>query len=386
MDRRILKTYLEEYMGDFLFDDCQKFSFSNSGFDYELPELGDIENYSQMIETLPLTNSPVVFGLHPNAEIGYYSNAVKSMWSDLVSLQPRRSGSGEGMSREDYISTTARDIFAKIPIASMDAGSFDLLQTRSLLLKRNNSDNMITPCQVVLMQELERWNNLVLRMAVSLLNLQKALVGEIGMSDDLDALGDSLFNGFLPGMWKRLCPDTQKALGSWMSHFTHRHEQYDAWINVGEPVVMWLSGLHIPESYLTALVQTTCRIRGWPLDKSTLYTVVTKHTSEVGLQALESGCYVSGLYLEGAGWDQEASVLRTQDPKVLVIDIPIMQVIPIEGSKLKLHNTFRTPVYVTQARKNAMGVGMVFEADLATYEHSSHWVLQGVALCLNIDT
>jgi len=245
---------------------------------------------------------------------------------------------------------------------------------------------MITPCQVVLMQELERWNNLVLRMAVSLLNLQKALVGEIGMSDDLDALGDSLFNGFLPGMWKRLCPDTQKALGSWMSHFTHRHEQYDAWINVGEPVVMWLSGLHIPESYLTALVQTTCRIRGWPLDKSTLYTVVTKHTSEVGLQALESGCYVSGLYLEGAGWDQEASVLRTQDPKVLVIDIPIMQVIPIEGSKLKLHNTFRTPVYVTQARKNAMGVGMVFEADLATYEHSSHWVLQGVALCLNIDT
>jgi dynein heavy chain, axonemal len=66
--------------------------------------------------------------------------------------------------------------------------------------------------------------------------------------------------------------------------------------------------------------------------------------------------------------------------------LPIMQVIPIEASKLKLHNTFRTPVYVTQARRNAMGVGLVFEADLATTEHSSHWVLQGVSLCLNIDT
>ena len=63
-----------------------------------------------------------------------------------------------------------------------------------------------------------------------------------------------------------------------------------------------------------------------------------------------------------------------------------MQVIPIEASKVKLHNTFKTPVYVTQARKNAMGVGLVFEADLATSEHTSHWVLQGVALCLNIDT
>lgn len=40
---------------------------------------------------------------------------------------------------------------------------------------------------------------------------------------------------------------------------------------------MWLSGLHIPESYLTALVQATCRKNGWPLDKSTLYTSVTQY-------------------------------------------------------------------------------------------------------------
>lgn len=44
----------------------------------------------------------------------------------------------------------------------------------------------------------------------------------------------------------------------------------------GEPNVMWLSGLHIPESYLTALVQATCRRNGWPLDRSTLFTQVTK--------------------------------------------------------------------------------------------------------------
>jgi dynein heavy chain len=206
------------------------------------------------------------------------------------------------------------------------------------------------------------------------------------MSDELDALGDSLFNGFLPGLWRKLCPDTQKPLGSWMIHFTKRYNQYEAWIHHGEPAVIWLSGLHIPESYLTALVQTTCRLRGWPLDKSTLYTVVTKFTSEEGLKTLESGCYVSGLYLEGAAWDIETSTLQAQDPKVLVIELPIMQVIPIEASKLKLHNTFKTPVYVTQARRNAMGVGLVFEADLATSEHTSHWVLQGVSLCLNIDT
>jgi dynein heavy chain, axonemal len=212
MDRRILKTYLEEYMGDFLFDDCQKFNFSTVGFEYVLPAWGELENYTEMIETLPLTNSPAVFGLHPNAEIGYYSNAVKTMWVDLISLQPRRVGSGEGMSREEYISNTARDIYNKIPIASMDVGSFDLLQTRALLLQRNQSEDTVTPCQVVLLQELERWNNLVKKIALSLLDLQRALVGEIGMSDELDSLGDSLFNGFLPSMWRRLAPDTQNHL------------------------------------------------------------------------------------------------------------------------------------------------------------------------------
>jgi len=384
LDRRVLKTYLEEYMGDFLFDDCQEFTFSTVGFKYVLPKWGELENYTGMVEELPLTNSPAVFGLHPNAEIGYYTNAVKAMWVDLISLQPRTSGGGSGMSREEYIATTASDINKKLPIASIDIGAYDLIQTRVLLMSRNDEE-MITPCQVVLLQELERWNSLVLKMAISLIDLGRALVGEIGMSDQLDALGDSLFNGFLPAMWRRLAPATEKPLGGWMEHFMNRHEQYKAWVNTGEPAVIWLSGLHIPESYLTALVQTTCRAKLWPLDKSTLYTVVTKYVDGSTLAPLEDGCYVTGMFLEGASWDLKKSCLRVQDPKVLVVNLPIMQVIPTEASKVKLHNTFRTPVYVTQARKNAMGVGLVFEADLATTDHVSHWVLQGTALVLNVD-
>ena len=53
-------------------------------------------------------------------------------------------------------------------------------------------------------------------------------------------------------------------------------------VSEGEPYVMWLSGLHIPESYLTALVQDTCRKNKWPLDKSTLYTSVTEVRVKVG--------------------------------------------------------------------------------------------------------
>ena len=385
MDRRVLSTYLQEYMGDFLFDDCQKFFFSRAGFDYELPELGGLENYVDMIETLPLMNSPAVFGLHPNAEIGYYTNSTKDMWRNLISLQPRKAGGDGGMSREDYITSIAKDIESKVPIESMDVGSYDLMNVKRELSERSGGQPP-TPCQVVLLQELERWNNLVMRMASSLQDLRRALTGEIGMSDELDNLGDSLFNGFLPSTWRKLCPNTQKPLGSWMMHFSARYKQYDTWLSAGEPTVMWLSGLHIPESYLTALVQTTCRLKQWPLDKSTLYTQVTQFTSADEVEPLESGCYLSGLYLEGAAWDIHESCLVRQEPKVLVTELPILQVIPIEASKLKMQNTFKTPVYVTQERRNAMGVGLVFEADLQMFEHPSHCVLQGVALCLNTDT
>merc|ERR1719153_1388792 len=96
-----------------------------------------------------------------------------------------------------------------------------------------------------------------------------------------------------------------------MLHFEARHRQYDEWRLLqtslrppGDPKVMWLSGLHIPETYLAALVQTTCRRKAWPLDKSTLFTRVTRLTRAADVdKALDDGCYVRGLYLEGAGWD-----------------------------------------------------------------------------------
>lgn len=88
----------------------------------------------------------------------------------------------------------------------------------------------------------------------SLFDLKRALLGEIGMSMELDELANSLFNGFLPGMWSTLAPQTLKNLVNWIDHFMRRYNQYKSWIEIEEPKAMWLSGLHIPESYLTALV------------------------------------------------------------------------------------------------------------------------------------
>lgn len=45
---------------------------------------------------------------------------------------------------------------------------------------------------------------------------------------------------------------------------------------------------------------------------------------------------MSGLYLEGADWSTEKSCLIRSKPKVLVVELPILKVIPIESHRLKL--------------------------------------------------
>lgn len=156
-------------------------------------------------------------------------------------------------------------------------------------------------------------------MKTTIADLKRALNGEIGMSADLDQLGSSFFNGFLPPMWAKLAPPTMKNLVGWISHFERRFKQYRAWIDIEEPKVIWLSGLHIPESYLTALIQTTCRAKGWALDKSTMFTNVTKTKDEKEVtKRLEQGTYVQGLYIEGARWNGDADCLDYQKPKELV--------------------------------------------------------------------
>ncbi|XP_076804944.1 dynein axonemal heavy chain 10-like [Clavelina lepadiformis] len=375
-DRRVLTTYMEEYFGDFIFDTFQPFHFyHNEEVDYHIPEdKGNKDSYVDLIESLPLANTPEVFGLHPNAEIGYYTQAARAMWENLVDLQPQTGDAGGGISRDDFINNVAKDIQNKIPTI------FELDKIQ------RNMGASISPTSVVLLQELERWNKLIERMAKSLVELQRALAGEVGMSNELDDLARALFNGQIPAIWKKLAPDTLKSLGNWMEHFKRRHDQYTTWVNEAEPAVMWLSGLHIPESYLTALVQATCRKNGWPLDRSTLYTQVTQwQTAEEVTERTHQGCFVSGLYLEGAAWDLENCCLNRPKPKQLVQELPVLKVIPIEAHRLKLQNTFTTPVYTTSMRRNAMGVGLVFLADLHTTEHISHWVLQGVCLTLNSD-
>ena len=384
-DRRVMMTYLAEYMGDFIFDVNQKFYFAKSeNFDYEIPEEGPFDNYVKAINEMPITYSPEIIGLHSNAEIDYFTQASKRIWEDMIKLQSSSGGTsskkkeGEDSSKptatkeETVLKMAEEFIETKLP------PKFDMLNVN----KKFSGGK--TPIEAVLTQEIERYNMLNDKMNETLTDLISSLKGEIAMNAEIEEIMNSIYNGLLPNQWRALAPETQKSLLNWLEHFRRRYNQYLDWFENGEPKVMWLSGLHIPASYLKAIIQITCRKKGWPLDKVATYTEVTKiyNIDEIS-EKPEFGCYIQGLYLEGAEWDVEHNCLQRQLPKKLICNMPLIKVIPAEASKIKLRNNLKTPVYVTQNRKNVKGEGFVYEADLRTLVHPNLWILQGVALLLN---
>ncbi|TGZ71294.1 hypothetical protein CRM22_002727 [Opisthorchis felineus] len=257
-------------------------------------------------------------------------------------------------------------------------------------LKRKHMGTEISPTIIVLIQELDRFNLILAKILSSLKDLKQAFDGQIGMSEELDDIARHLANGLIPASWRRLVPQTEKSLPDWIQHLLRRADQYKKWMTTGksEPAVMWLSGLHLPQSYLTALIQKACRKHGWALDKCALQTTVTDIVPEevhTVLMAPELGCHVNGLYIEGCAWSVEEGCLVRQTPRELLQELPIVKLTPIEKHRLKLTSTVPVPVYVTSQRRNAMGEGFVTSLDMPTHEHPSHWILQGAAILLNTD-
>ena len=116
LDRRVLTTYLDEYMGDFLFDKNKEFFFAKTNeYNYSVPSQMNHEGFFTHIGDIPIINSPDVFGLHANAEITYFTNGAKTLWLNLISMQSAEGGGGDGINKDDYVMKVAADIQERIP-------------------------------------------------------------------------------------------------------------------------------------------------------------------------------------------------------------------------------------------------------------------------------
>lgn len=83
----------------------------------------------------------------------------------------------------------------------------------------------------------------------------------------------------------------------------------------------------------------------------------------------EDGCYIRGLFLEGARWDASGGHLEESRPKQLFTSLPPMHLLPIANRELPSKGVYRCPVYKILSRRGT----------LSTTGHSTNFIMYAVS-------
>ncbi|XP_017386889.1 dynein heavy chain 9, axonemal isoform X4 [Cebus imitator] len=365
-DRRLCRTYL----GEFIRPEMLEGELSLApGF--PLPGNMDYNGYHEYIDAELPPESPYLYGLHPNAEIDFLTQTSEKLFRTVLELQPRDSqaGDGVGATREDKVKALLEEILERV------TDEFNIPELMAKVEER-------TPYIVVAFQECGRMNILTREIQHSLRELELGLKGELTMTSHMENLQNALYFDMVPESWARRAYPSTTGLAAWFLDLLNRIKELEAWTasDFTMPSTVWLTAFFNPQSFLTAIMQSTARKNEWPLDQMALQCDVTKKNREEFRSPPREGVYVHGLFMEGARWDTQAGIITEAKLKDLTPPMPVMFIKAIPADKQDCRSVYCCPVYKTSQR----GPTYVWTFNLKTKENPSKWVLAGVALLLQI--
>jgi len=291
----------------------------------------------------------------------------------LLELQPRDAGAAGGDEKTPRMIATAAmlDIMESVADVKWDVDEFQGTM--------NPED--IGPFQNVLILELKALNRLGGAMRLSLSTLKMGFEGRLTMSESMEKLEEELALDRVPAAWTKLAWPSLRLLGSWKVNLMARVAQLNEWQSspADIPKCMWLGGLVNPQSYLTAIKQTTAQRQSLELDRLAIQTEVTKKFAEEVDAGSRDGAFITGFYITGATFDPATSTIEKSKPRQMETVLPVVNVRSVLLEKLDLKGVFEAPVYKTQQR----GPTYVFSAQLKTKSPAARWSLAGVCLLLD---
>jgi len=310
-------------------------------------------SYMSKIEGLQVNADPEVFGMHNNANITCALNETYFTFDTLVLLQPRLSAGG-GRTREEVIGDDSKEIEERLP------ENFDI-ESIQLRFPVRYDESMNT----VLVQEVIRYQKLLIEIKRSLAELQKALKGLVVMSSELESMGNNFYSQKVPEMWEAKAYPSMMPLKSWVNDFLERVRFLFVWSETGTPKSYWISGFFFPQAFLTGTLQNYARKYVLPIDLIAFgFQIISTPQEEID-QAPEDGCYVYGLFMEGARFDLTANSIVDSRPKELYTKMPVIHFVPEKERKAPTENVYRCPVYKVLSRRGT----------LSTTGHSTNFVM-----------
>jgi len=349
-------------------------TFSPSGV-YISPPCTSQKAFLEHIAGYPIVPKPEIFGLHDNADITCDQNMAMDMFATVLSLQPR-AASGGGKSREEQIGDRCKEIEETLP------KMFDVENVQNAYPTDYNQS-----MNTVLSQECIRYNGLLAVMVKTLAESQKALKGLVAMDAVLESITDAIFLNRVPTKWESKAYPSLKPLTGWTADLFRRLDFIQTWIDKGVPTSYWISGFFFPQAFLTGTLQNFARANQYPIDTiSWDFKVMDDLSVSAIKEAPTSGCYIYGLFMEGAQWNSEAHGIDESRPKELYTEFPVMWLIPVKDRPPVDEKKYLCPVYKTLLRAGTLSTtghstNFVMMVELSSGEETKeHWINRSVAL------
>ncbi|MEJ1273900.1 hypothetical protein NN561_004775 [Cricetulus griseus] len=279
---------------------------------------------------------------------------------------------------QEVVEELAHDVLSKLP---MDCDLEEVMRLYPVIY--NESMN------TVLRQELIRFNRLTKVVRRSLIDIGRAIKGQVLMSSELEDVFNSMLVGKVPAMWAAKSYPSLKPLGGYVADLLARLTFFQDWITNGPPVVFWISGFYFTQSFLTGVSQNYARKYTIPIDHIGFeFEVTTQETTMENNP--EDGAYIKGLFLEGARWDRKMMQIGESLPKILYDPLPIIWLKPGDSALFQHQDIYVCPVYKTSARRGTLSTtghstNYVLSIELPTNMPQKHWINRGVASLCQLD-
>lgn len=141
----------------------------------------------------------------------------------------------------------------------------------------------------------------------------------------------------------------------------------------------------LQQAFLTGTLQNYARKHKYPIDTVSFSFRVMDFLELGKVTNPEDGCYIRGLFIEGARWDDQAHMVGESKPKELFSELPIMWLEPMQFRVKPKDGFYDCPVYKTLTRAGTLSTtghstNFVMYVELPSNKAQSHWINRGVAL------
>ena len=101
------------------------------------------------------------------------------------------------------------------------------------------------------------------------------------------------------------------------------------------------------------------------------------------------GCYIYGMYLEGARWDYKKHIINESKPKELFCDLPLMHLVPVADREPPTTGIYECPLYKVVSRRGTLSTtghstNFVMTMEMPSRVDENVWIKAGVAAFLSL--